>query len=81
MSLILLASQLSFFTSCNTVKEKQKFSEYYFDYFDTVTTITGYTETEEEFNKICKMGPDYIQGYFFGKPCAYENFVEDYVKK
>lgn len=37
-------------------------------------------ETEEELNKICKMGPDYIQGYFFGKPCAYENFVKDYVK-
>ena len=37
-------------------------------------------ETEEELNKICKMGPDYIQGYFFGKPCAYENFVTDYIK-
>ena len=54
LSVILLASQLSFFTSCNTVKEKQKFSEYYFDYFDTVTTITGYTETEEEFKSICE---------------------------
>ena len=52
--LILLASQLSFFTSCNTEKEKKKFSEYYFDYFDTVTTITGYTETEEEFKNICE---------------------------
>ena len=37
-------------------------------------------ETEEELNKICKMGPDYIQGYFFGKPCAYEKFVTDYIK-
>ena len=54
MSLILLASQLSLLSSCNTVKEKQKFSEYYFDYFDTVTTITGYTETEEEFKSICE---------------------------
>ena len=36
------------------MKEKQKFSEYYFDYFDTVTTITGYTETEEEFKSICE---------------------------
>lgn len=54
LSVILLASQLSFFTSCNIVKEKQKFSEYYFDYFDTVTTITGYTETEEEFKSICE---------------------------
>ena len=38
-------------------------------------------ETEEELNQICKMGPDYIQGYYFGKPCAYQNFVEDYVNK
>lgn len=37
-------------------------------------------ETEEELNKICKMGPDYIQGYYFGKPCPYDNFVKDYVK-
>jgi len=37
-------------------------------------------ETEEELNKICKMGPDYIQGYFFGKPCSYESFVTDYIK-
>ncbi len=37
-------------------------------------------ETEEELNIISKMGPDYIQGYFFGKPCAYEEFVEEYVK-
>ncbi len=52
--LILIASQISLFTSCDTLKEKQKFSEYYFDYFDTVTTITGYTETEDEFKSICE---------------------------
>ena len=52
--LILLASQVSFLSSCNSVSKKQKFSEYYFNYFDTVTTITGYTETEEEFKSICE---------------------------
>ncbi len=36
-------------------------------------------ETEEELEKICEMGPDYIQGYFFGKPCPYEEFVENYL--
>ena len=51
---ILLASQITCFSSCNTAKEKQKFSEYYFEFFDTVTTITGYTETEEEFKSICE---------------------------
>ena len=36
-------------------------------------------ETEDELNKICQMGPDYIQGYYFGRPCPYENFMADYV--
>ncbi len=36
-------------TAC--MKEREKFSEYY---FDTVTTITGYAQTEDEFKKICE---------------------------
>ncbi len=52
--MVLLVSQVSLFSSCNVVNQKQKFSEYYFDYFDTVTTITGYTATEEEFKEICE---------------------------
>lgn len=31
-----------------------KYSEYSFDYFDTVTTITGYAESEEEFAAVCQ---------------------------
>lgn len=34
-------------------QDKQKFTEYSFDYFDTVTTITGYTKNQEEFDKVC----------------------------
>ena len=34
-------------------QSKQKFTEYSFDYFDTVTTITGYTKNQEEFDKVC----------------------------
>jgi len=30
----------------------QRFTEYSFDYFDTVTTVTGYAKTEEEFKRI-----------------------------
>lgn len=30
----------------------QKYSEYSFDYFDTVTTITGYAKNQEEFDKV-----------------------------
>jgi len=33
-------------------KKTEKFSEYSLDYFDTATTITGYAETREEFDKI-----------------------------
>lgn len=32
--------------------ELQKFSEYSFDYFDTVTTVTGYAASREEFDEI-----------------------------
>ncbi len=47
MLLLLLASA---FTSCG--REAQKFSEYSFDYFDTVTTVTGYADSQEEFDEI-----------------------------
>ncbi len=33
-------------------KSDQKFSEYSFDYFDTVTTITGYAKDKDEFDKV-----------------------------
>lgn len=36
-------------------------------------------ETEQELQKISQMGPDYIQGYFFGKPCTFHSFFENYV--
>ena len=36
-------------------------------------------ETLEELNKICQMQPDYIQGFFFGKPCPLNVFMEKHV--
>lgn len=42
---------------------------------DTKFCIEG-IETEQELNKICNMGPDYIQGYYFGKPCPLDEFIE-----
>lgn len=36
-------------------------------------------ETEEELAKICQIGPDYIQGYYFGKPCSFDTFMERHV--
>lgn len=38
-------------------------------------------ETIEELQKIRNMGPDYIQGFYFGRPCPYQEFLEEYVKK
>ncbi len=36
-------------------------------------------ETKEEYNKICEINPDYIQGYYFGKPCAFDQFACQFV--
>ncbi len=38
-------------TACEG-KTPERFTEYSFDYFDTVTTITGYAKSEEEFKRI-----------------------------
>lgn len=38
-------------------------------------------ETEEELEKIKKMDPDYIQGYYFGRPVPLAVFLEEYVAK
>lgn len=35
-------------------------------------------ETEEELNAISKLKPDYIQGYYFGRPCPASEFFEKY---
>lgn len=50
---------------------------------DTKFCIEG-IETQQELEKICNMGPDYIQGYYFGKPCPQNQFiamVKDFNKK
>lgn len=38
-------------------------------------------ETQEELNRISEINPDYIQGYFFGRPCDFESFWREYVAK
>ena len=50
---VLVVLQVFSFASCKA-SEKTKYSAYYFDYFDTATTIIGYTETKEEFDLICE---------------------------
>lgn len=41
------------FSSCN-MTSKQKFKVYYFDYFDTATTIVGYEKTQGDFDAVCE---------------------------
>lgn len=36
-------------------------------------------ETTEDLNKMNELSPDYCQGYYFGKPCPYEEFKEQYL--
>ena len=38
-------------------------------------------ETEEERIRIQQVGPDYSQGFFFGRPCPYKQFHDDFVAK
>lgn len=44
------------------------------------TCVEG-IETEEEFEKISELNPDYIQGYYFGKPCNKDEFIAKYIAR
>ncbi len=36
-------------------------------------------ETDQELSMVLDLSPDFIQGYYYGKPCSYEEFLEKYV--
>ncbi len=38
-------------------------------------------ETEEELQNISELGPDYIQGYFYGRPCPVDEFLFEFCSK
>ena len=48
---MLIVLVIGVFTSCQQ-PNKEKFTKHSFDYFDTVTTITGYAESQEEFDAV-----------------------------
>lgn len=52
ISIFLTIILLFCFSSCKNKDKKQKFSESFIDYFDTVASVTGYCDSLEEFNKI-----------------------------
>ena len=35
-------------------------------------------ETEEELQKIRELGPDYVQGYYYGRPCPADEFLVEF---
>ncbi len=43
---------LLLFSSCE--KAPEKFTAYYFDYFDTATTVVGYAKSKDEFDSVCE---------------------------
>jgi len=50
----ILFVQILTFSACDPKPELTKYSNYYFDYFDTATTIIGYEKTKEEFDAVCE---------------------------
>ena len=50
--LILCTALCLLLTSCGAKAEK--YSEYAFEYFDTITTVTGYAKSKEEFDGVCE---------------------------
>ena len=50
--IVLAVLQVFSFASCKA-SEKSKFSAYYFDFFDTATTIIGYEKSKEDFDAVC----------------------------
>ena len=42
------------FSGCGQMSGKTKYNAYFFEYFDTVSTITGLAESQEEFDAVCK---------------------------
>lgn len=57
---ILLCASAIFTTGCSfnglgaLQNNKQKYNTVYFDYFDTVSTIIGYCDSQEEFDEVCE---------------------------
>ncbi len=50
----LIISVILLISLCSCKKNYEKFTAYYFDYFDTHTTIVGYEADQEEFDAVCE---------------------------
>ena len=62
--ILILSVTLGVFSSCDLGKSaKNKYTSYSFDYFDTVTTVIGYEESEAEFNKNTELVMSTLERY------------------
>lgn len=62
LSIICVFLPLVSFSSCS-IAGKQKFKAYYFDYFDTATTIVGYEKNQEDFDAVCNTITQQLEYY------------------
>ena len=53
--LLLFSLMFQSFFSCGFAKSKQKYTNSYFGYFDTVSTVVGYFDNESEFLKVSEL--------------------------
>ena len=51
IAFFLLAAMLLSVSACN--QKKTKYTDYSFDFFDTATTIVGYEQSKEDFDRTC----------------------------
>ena len=49
--------------ACGNGNRTEKYTEYLFDYFDTVTTVTGYAKNKDEFDRVAKKITDEMKEY------------------
>ncbi len=62
LALVCIVLSVVSFSACS-VHPKQKFKAYYFDYFDTATTIVGWEKSQEDFDAVCRIIKDELDFY------------------
>ncbi len=60
---IILAIIISSFTLSSCSKSPKKYTDYSFDFFDTVTTIVGFEQTQEDFDNNCEKIKNWLLEY------------------
>lgn len=60
LAVLIVFVQTLAFTGC---QKQTKYSEYFFEYFDTATTVVGYTDSQEEFDAVCAEAEALLKEY------------------